>query len=479
MRARVFVLSILLVVLVIVVAGCAQPVLPTPVVEKQVVQETVIVQETVVVKEAVEVEKEVTRVVERVVTVTPAPQPTRDPDIKTILRVGTGDSGEGLSPHQEIIQGFEDENPDILVQLEAVAGRDYYARLLTQIAAGDAPDLMQIGDDAVPMFVGRGAFMPLDDLIDGDYPLDLDIYLPGVLEPGQWEGQQYLLPKDFSPLGVYYNKALFDRFDVPYPEDGWTWDDLLATAQALTHDTNGDGRTDIWGIQLPASWTTGFEYWVAAAGGQLISDDGQSFLGYMDSPEVERAVRFYADLYHTHKVAPLPADLNLFGGGNTQFDNGQAAMRIFGRWPQGGYLDNPEIDLGVVGPPQDARRANVLFWGGFGIYSGSRDPEAAWRFLRHYTGSEGAEVWQNWALPTVREVAEAAGFIDDPIEGVWLNELNHLAPRAYTLTPYWGEAADPALRMVLESVIIDPDVNVAELLAEAAAQAQDALDNRQ
>jgi multiple sugar transport system substrate-binding protein len=479
MRARVFVLSILLVVLVIVVAGCAQPVLPTPVVEKQVVQETVIVQETVVVKEAVEVEKEVTRVVERVVTVTPAPQPTRDPDAKTILRVGTGDSGEGLNPHQEIIQGFEDENPDILVQLEAVAGRDYYARLLTQIAAGDAPDLMQIGDDAVPMFVGRGAFLPLDSLIDGDFPLDLDIYFPGVLEPGQWEGQQYLLPKDFSPLGVYYNKALFDRFDVPYPQDGWTWDDLLATAQALTHDTNGDGRTDIWGIQLPASWTTGFEYWVAAAGGQLISDDGQSFVGYMDSPQVQRAVQFYADLYNTHQVAPPPADLNLFGGGNAQFDNGQAAMRIFGRWPQSGYLDNPEIDLGVVGPPQDARRANVLFWGGFGIYSGSRDPEAAWRFLRHYTGSEGAEVWQSWALPTVREVAEAAGFIEDPIEGVWINELNHLAPRAYTLTPYWGQTADPALRMVLESVIIDPDANVAELLAEAAAQAQDALDNLQ
>ena len=45
-------------------------------------------------------------------------------------------------------------------------------------------------------------------------------------------------------------------------------------------DTNGDGQTDLWGVQLPAAWTTGFEYWVAAAGGSLISDDGKQFVGY-------------------------------------------------------------------------------------------------------------------------------------------------------------------------------------------------------
>ncbi|MGD8518935.1 MAG: ABC transporter substrate-binding protein, partial [Anaerolineae bacterium] len=91
------------------------------------------------------VEKEVTVVVESVITATPEPEEPPDEEGNIILRVGTGDSGEGLNPHQEIIARFEEENPDILVQLEAVAGRDYYTRLLTQIAANDAPDIMQIG----------------------------------------------------------------------------------------------------------------------------------------------------------------------------------------------------------------------------------------------------------------------------------------------------------------------------------------------
>lgn len=396
-----------------------------------------------------------------------------------VLRVGTGDSGEGLTPHEEIIRRFEEANPDITVQLEPVSGSDYYARLLTQIAAGDAPDIMNIGDDAVPRFVNADAFLPLDDFINGDDGLDTSVYLPGLLEPGAWDGQQWFLPKDYSPLGVYYNKTLFDEHGVEYPQDGWTWDDMLAKAQELTIDEDGDGTPEIWGMQLPGPWTTGFEYWVAAAGGSLISEDGTQFEGYMNSPEVARAVQFYKDLYHEYGVSPQPADMNAFGGGNSEFDNGQAAMRIFGRWPQSGLLENPNVNLGVAPVPQDAQRANVLFWGGFGIYSGTENPDAAWRFLKFYAGPEGADVWKEWALPAVESVAEEAGITEDPINGVWISELDHLAPRAYVFTPYWGEAADPALRRVLETVILDPNADVQSLLDEAAASAQAALEEAQ
>lgn len=397
---------------------------------------------------------------------------------KIILRVGTGDSGEGLTPHQEIINRFEQANPDILVQLEAVAGNDYYTRLLTQIAAKRPPDIMQIGDDAVPMFVEKGALLSLDDFIKGQDGLDTGIYLPGLTDPGQWNGSQYLLPKDYSPLGVYFNKKIFDQLKVPYPKEGWTWDDLLTTAKALTQDTNGDGKTDVWGVQLPASWTSGFEYWVAAAGGRLISADGKQFVGYMDSPEVQAALKFYADLYNVQKVAPPPADLAMWGGGNTEFDQGKAAMRLFGRWPQAGYKTNPNIDLGVVGMPAGKARVSVLFWGGFGIAADTEHPEAAWRFLKFYAAEAGAEVWKDWALPAVKSVADSSGLSKDPIEGVWIGELSHLAPRAYVSTPYWGQTADPALRKALETVLIDPSADVATVLKTAAAEAQKALDEQ-
>lgn len=407
-----------------------------------------------------------------------APKATPIPDAEdqmAVIRVGTGDGGEGLTPHQTIIQNFEDQNPNIIAQLEPVSGRDYYARLLTQLAANGAPDIMQIGDDAVPSFVEKGAFIPLSETMTAK-GFDPTIYLPGLLEPGQINGVQYLLPKDYSPLAVYYNKTIFDKAGIPYPKEGWTWDDMLDIALDLTQDTDGDGRIDVYGLQLPASWTTGFEYWVAAAGGSLISKDGKQFVGYMDSPETIRAVQFYADLYNKYRVAPPPADLNAWGGGNTEFASGKAAMYLFGRWPQAGFLENPNIDLGVAPPPQDAKRANVLFWGGFGIASTSRYPSQSYTFLTYYTGKEGAEVWKDWALPAVKSVADSSGLSTDPIEGVWINELNYLAPRAYTFTNYWNESANPALRKALETVILDKFADVTDVMQTAAKEAQAALD---
>jgi hypothetical protein len=101
-----------------------------------------------------------------------------------------------------------------------------------------------------------------------------------------------------------------------------------------------------------------------------------------------------------------------------------------------------------------------LFWSGFGIYSGSKNKEAAWQFLRFYAGEVGAAVWKDWGLPTVKSIADSTGLSRDPIEGVWLRELNYLAPRAYIFTPYWGEIGDPLLHKVLEDAIGDPTADI-------------------
>ncbi|MEM7032889.1 MAG: sugar ABC transporter substrate-binding protein [Chloroflexota bacterium] len=394
------------------------------------------------------------------------------------LRVATGDSGDGLTPHREIIENFQDQYPHISIVLESVEGQDYYGRLLTKIKAEKAPDIFQIGDDALPNFVEQGALLALDPLSNRSTTFDQTIYLPSLLAPGQWQGQQYLLPKDYSPLAVYYNKQIFDEYGVPYPQEGWTWTDLLETAQQLTKDTDDDGLTDLWGIQLPATWTTGFEYWVVASGARFMDEEQASFSGYFDSPEMIEAVQFYADLYNKYQVAPLPVDLTAFGGGNQEFDQGRAAMRIFGRWPQAGLLENPNITLGVVGVPKHKQQANILFWGGFGINRNSPHQEEAWLFLQFYVGQEGAEIWQNWALPAVESVANQAGLSDDPIEGVWLSQLGDVVPRGYTYVPHWERTVDPALRRVLESAIIDPDADVDMLLKQASEEAEVARQNQ-
>ncbi len=391
-----------------------------------------------------------------------------------VLRLGTKDSSAALNLHQAAIASYEAENPDILVQLEAVADRDYDARLVTMFSANAAPDIVQLADESIPEFVAKGDLVALDSYFPTDF--DTSVYLPNLLEPGQVDGDQYLLPKSYSTLAIYYNKTLFDEAGVPYPEDGWTWDDLLDVALDLTQDLDGDNAPDIWGIQLPATWTTGFEYWVAAAGGQLVSDNGKEFVGYMDSEEVINAVTFYADLYNKYRVSPPPTDLEADYGGNTEFVDGDAAMLIFDRSIEPELLANPNLDLGVVGLPQGEARANILFWEGYGVASTSEHPRTAANFLTFYTGAAGNEVWVDAALSTVQSVAESSGLTTDPIESVWINELNFVVPRAYTFTPYWDEAGVPALATALQTAILEKNADISALMTQAALDAQTALD---
>ncbi|MDF2662874.1 MAG: hypothetical protein K0Q94_5665 [Paenibacillus sp.] len=53
------------------------------------------------------------------------------------------------------------------------------------------------------------------------------------------EGKMFGLPDSFNPMVLFYNKDLFDRFGVPYPTDGMTWDSSYELARKLTRSEGG------------------------------------------------------------------------------------------------------------------------------------------------------------------------------------------------------------------------------------------------
>jgi len=67
---------------------------------------------------------------------------------------------------QEFIDGFEAEHPNVTIESVAIPYPDYIPQLTTQIAAGDAPDVMQSYVLYSPPIQGMGALAPLDDLYD-------------------------------------------------------------------------------------------------------------------------------------------------------------------------------------------------------------------------------------------------------------------------------------------------------------------------
>ena len=391
-----------------------------------------------------------------------------------VVRIGSWDSGDALEPFNNAIKSFEEKYPDIDVKLESVP-QEYGTKLLAQIAAGTAPDVIQVGDGDVARYVREGIVEPLDPYINGDNPLDMSIFYPGVASFGQVGGTTYFLTKDYSPLVLYYNKDMFDEAGLEYPNENWTWDDLLNAAQKLT------GK-DRWGIQLPGHWGDwlwhrGIQPILVQNGATMISEDGLTVQGYLNSEATVTALQWYVDLFKKHKVAPTRDDVDAYAGANL-FTSGVVAMQWTGRWPLKDYKAVEGFNFGTAGlPAGPAGKGNVLCWAGFAINADSNNKEAAWTFLKYIAAEDGAKEFANYALTAVRPIAEAQGLTTDPYDAPIMEDLANVAQIPEFVTPYFNECVLEPFRQNLEKVFLE-DKSVQQAMDDAAAAGQACLDEK-
>ena len=358
------------------------------------------------------------------------------------LRVSTGDSGAALEPHHRICAAFEAEHPGLRVQVEPVSGGDYYTRLLTQLASGQPPDVVHLGDDSLGSFVGRGCLMPLE-------PKNQSEFLPAVLAPGvaPADGRTYLWPKDFTPLACYLNARLFREAGIALPTPDWSWEDLVQLGRRF----RDAGHV---GVLVPGPRSSFLEYLAAIEGGGFLE-----FRGAAPELAVARLQQLYRE-----GITPLPNELGTFDAGNQDFQQGRAAIRISGRWPLPQLRRNSRGELAVWLPLQGWGRANMVYWAGLGIPRQCRRPAEALSYLQLATSQRGYREWGQWGLPALREVAALQA--QDPFEKVFLDEMTRVVPRAFQSDSSWGELGGPALQRLHEAAVLFPEKPAAELLEQ-------------
>ncbi|MDQ6693611.1 MAG: sugar ABC transporter substrate-binding protein [Chloroflexota bacterium] len=385
------------------------------------------------------------------------------------IRVGSYESGAALDVWNGLIKKFNALYPQITISFEPVPD-NYGTKLLTQIAANDAPDVFQVGDGDVRMFVERGGAADITSYVQGKGNLpgvDPSVYYSTLFQTGVVDGKTAFFTKDYSPLGIYYNKDLFDKAHVAYPKDGWTWEDFQATAIKLT---SGSGPDVQYGADLRGNWTRAAQTWVYQNGGEMTSPDGTKSSGYLDSPATVEAIQYYTDLYNKYKVAPSPADVGTTFKGVDLFQTGKAAMSMTGIWPEAGYAKDPNFHFGVVGLPQHKKRANQVCWSGLGLFKGSKNPDQAWLFLRYVGGQAGQTAFAANGLPSIPSVAGNLKIAQDPNKSVFLSENKYLAPLPDMRSRYWNDTTAKFFGEALDNLLANGgDVKAA--LTDAAQKA--------
>ncbi|MCI3921010.1 extracellular solute-binding protein [Paenibacillus sp. TRM 82003] len=342
------------------------------------------------------------------------------------LRIATHDE-QRMAVIQEAVKQFRREHPDVTVLLELVPDRD---ALWRQWEQGDAPDIVEWEGGNMGEWMAAGRLSDLTDLIRRDV-VDLDDYYPCVRQAiADDEGRVGALPVMAETLGVYYNKEHFDEAGLPYPADGWSWNEFVAAAERLTR-RDAHGNVTRYGVFTSFGYMIYIEPLAWNNGGSFLGEDGRTLDGYLNAPETIGAFRQYLDVIDRGLSPRL-------GVGQESwidcFIHGKMSMYFDANWAIKPMGPEQRAKFGVVGIPSNrAPRQNLFQIYGYGIPKGCGQRQLAWSFLRKLTAPGGGvdKLWTVLNLATSRTTAETSGQAADDLYKVFLDELRYGRPSAY------------------------------------------------
>ena len=307
------------------------------------------------------------------------------------------------------IAAFETAHPDIDVQYETQSYNDYFTKLQTVIAAGQAPDAFELNYENFVSFANKGALADLTPLIAADTGFKTDIYNPTALAAFSQGGKQYALVESFSNVVLFYNKDLFDKAGVAYPTADWTWKDELAAAQKLTDPASG-----VWGDFAPIQFWE-FYKTIAQNGGSMFNADKTEVT--LDSPANVEALQWMVDKVNKYHVTPSDVEMAGQGDGDL-FKAGKIAMLRTGIWMFGDFTANAKFNWDIQLEPGNTNKAHHFFANGVAVSATSPNQAAAYEWLKFLTSSREAvdiRIKAGWELPAVSDPAYVQGYLDQPV----------------------------------------------------------------
>lgn len=341
----------------------------------------------------------------------------RAPETKGVtLRVaGWGDIEEARIV-QGVVAEFQKLHPNVNVQVLRIPFNEYITKILTQAAAGEAPDVIAVNAEQLSTFMRKDVWLDLFPYARNDQDIKLENYYPEALARYTVKGKLIALPRDIAPICVvYYNADAFRKAGLPLPKNDWNTEQFLNTAKALTKK-NKEGKTVQWGfVDDWAIW----DAWVYTFGGKIVDRVEKPTKVLLDEPEAVRGVQFRADLIHRYKVLPGPASLSAMGGlGNADlFMNGTAAMFYSGIWKTPQFRNIRAFQWDVVQFPKGpgGKRGYPMSAAGYGVMKNTKHPDLAYQLVKFLAGEPGQSGMAETGLtqPALRNLAASPVFLDE------------------------------------------------------------------
>jgi len=325
---------------------------------------------------------------------------------------------------EKVIAEFNKVEPDITVDVQPITGDEYWTKMQAAATAGTAPDVFWMNEPHFLEYAIHDQLTPLSELIEAD-GVDVSKFPPGLIEAYQVDGEQYALPWITAMVGLWYNKSLFDRHRVGYPDDSWTWDSVRDAAAELTDKGSG-----VYGIAAAMSNQLNYYNTILQAGGFIISDDlKQSGFG---EPEGVEGIQFWVDFIengtsptHQQMTDTDPSQL---------FQSGKLGMFYGGSWDAGTFSEVDAIadTVAVAELPRGKQRGTTVQGASNVIYAKSAHPGEAWKLVK-FLESEQAQTIQ---AETGIVLPAYAGTQEPWVQSVPEYDLGNLVDQLEYASPY-------------------------------------------
>jgi multiple sugar transport system substrate-binding protein len=340
------------------------------------------------------------------------------------LRLLVFGAPEELAAYRALTEAYARTSSGAQVQLiEASDRADLIARLSTSIAGGSPPDVFLMNYRFYGQFAAKDAIEPVDDRLRSSEVIDPADFYPAALAAFRWHDRQLCMPQNVSSLAVYYNLDLFRRYGVAPPKPGWNWNDLIATATALTRDatsalvrgTESEGgapRVAVYGLGIEPTIIR-IAPFVWSNGGQIVDDEQRPTRLTLDSPAAREALRNFLDLRIAYGVVPTDEEVEAESD-ESRFANGRLAMLLSSRRVTTTFRTITGFEWDVAPLPTYGRSVGILHSDAYCITRGSHDKDGAWRFVEYAMSAEGQRIIAGTGrtVPSNIEVSRSPAFLD-------------------------------------------------------------------
>lgn len=285
---------------------------------------------------------------------------------------------------KKVMEAFNKLDPNVQVKGTIIPSQEYDDKIKVLLAGGADMDILSIrGVQQLNQYVAGGMLAKLSELIT-ENGVDVTAFGP-MYKQSAIDNVQYGMPYRNSCWFLIYNKDIFDKAGIAYPQQ-MTYDEFAELGKKLT---TGEGADKQWGIYL-TPWVYNM---LAIQRGATLLDD--------DTSALKESLEFHNRLYNVDKTAMSAAEMTATNSNwIAEFENGKAAMMINGDWfigmikaDEAAGKSTVKWDLAPLPVPGGVEAGTS-----FGHYTYIGMPERgkykdqAFLFLKYLCGEDGAKI---------------------------------------------------------------------------------------